>query len=345
MTRRPNRPATRPAVRPATRLTTGLAAASLAAMALSGCGAGAALVGVTDAPVENTADAPLSAQAAEAIAGRVLADAARARTATGATARQLRARALAGAALTISSADSRLARAGATATEPVTRPADPRVLAVSRGNAWPRVILVQSTREDGAAVLNLLVSARASAPFKLAASAPMQPGSSIASLHALDQGSPLKADGTGLAIAPADLLQEYAASLAHPGPRPAPHVEQGDRFTTAVRAGAAAQGKAVARLAAFTQTHTPRPRDTVVIGLRDGGAVVFGLLERVDTVALKPTGKSLTPPPDLQKLLGRKTLAKRAELRTYETVVFTVPAAGRARLVAVDETLVAAEGE
>ena len=65
----------------------------------------------------------------------------------------------------------------------------------------------------------------------------------------------------------------------------------------------------------------------------------------LDTVALKPSGKSLTPSADFQRLLGKKTLTKRAEMRTYETVVFTVPPKGKATLVAVDETLVSAKGE
>jgi len=72
---------------------------------------------------------------------------------------------------------------------------------------------------------------------------------------------------------------------------------------------------------------------------------VFGLVERIDTITLKPTGKSLTPNADFQKLLGKKSLSKQAQMRTFETVVFTVPKSGKASLVAVDETLVSAKGE
>jgi hypothetical protein len=83
----------------------------------------------------------------------------------------------------------------------------------------------------------------------------------------------------------------------------------------------------------------------MAIALKDGGAVVFGLMERVDTITLKPSGKSLTPNADFQRLIGRKTLTERAEMRTFETVVFTVPKEGKASLVAVDEALVSAKGE
>jgi hypothetical protein len=284
-------------------------------------------------------------EAAATIAARVLADAARARVATGAEAKALRAKALTGPALTISSADSRLARAGSASPDPVTKPTAPKVLGISRGTAFPRVMLVQSTREDGAAVLNLLVADEASAPFKLAASAPMQPGSSVAALDPLDSGSPLNRDGKGLAVAPGALLTEYAASLAYPKPTAAPHVQSGDRFADSVRANARTQASSLKKLATLTQKHSAQPKTAVTISLKDGGAVVFGLMERVDTITLRPSGKSLTPNPDFQRLLGKKALTKRAEMRTYETVVFTVPPKGRATLVAVDETLVSAKGE
>ena len=328
------------------RAVTGVAAVALASALLGGCGVGDALIGVKEAPREVGDTAPVSAESAESIAARVLADAARAREASGAEAKSLRAKALTGAALTVSNADSRLAKAGSTATEPVIKPEAPKVLGISRGNSWPRVMLVQSSREDGRTALNLLVSESATEPFKLASSAPMQPGSSVAALDSLDQGSPLNPSGKGLAVAPKALMQEYAASLAYPGPKTAQHVEQADVFAKAVRANASAQAKSLSKLASLKQKHVPQPESTVAISLKDGGAVVFGLIERTDTITLKPNGKSLTPNADFQKLLGKKTLTERAQMRTFETVVFTVPPkSGRATLVAVDETLVSAKGE
>jgi hypothetical protein len=324
----------------------GLTAVALASLVLAGCGVGDALVGVQEAPREVGGTAPVGAESAEAIATRVLTDAAHAREASGAQAKALRAKALTGAALTVSGADSRLARAGSTATEPVTKPEAPKVLGISRGNAWPRVMLVQSSREDGRTALNLLVSESATEPFKLASSAPMQPGTSVAALDSLDQGSPLNPSGKGLAITPKALLAEYAASLGHPKAAAAPHVNASDVFAQSVRANARSQAKSFSKLASLTQKHVPQPENTVAISLKDGGAVVFGLMERTDTIVLKPSGKSLTPSTDFQKLIGKKALTKRAQLRTYETVVFTVPPkSGTASLVAVDETLVSAKGE
>lgn len=338
--RRPTTP------RAARRALAGVGALTLSSAVLAGCGLGDALVGVQDAPREVGDTAPVSAESAEGIATRVLTDATRAREATGAEAKQLRAKALTGAALTVSNADSRLARAGSTSTEPVTKPEAPKVLGISRGNSWPRVMLVQSSREDGKTALNLLVSESATEPFKLASSAPMQPGTSVAALDSLDQGSPLNTAGKGLALAPKALLEEYAASLDFPKPATAEHVNQNDAFARAVRANAKTQASSLSKLASLTQKHAAQPESTVAISLKDGGALVFGLMERTDTITLKPSGKSLTPNADFQKLLGKKTLTKRAQMRTFETVVFTVPAkTGKANLVAVDETLVSAKGE
>jgi hypothetical protein len=46
----------------------------------------------------------------------------------------------------------------------------------------------------------------------------------------------------------------------------------------------------------------------------------------------------------VQKLVRRKTLTRSAQLRTYESLAFTVPAEGRASVVAVDEVLASARG-
>ena len=86
------------------------------------------------------------------------------------------------------------------------------------------------------------------------------------------------------------------------------------------------------------------PDSTVAIELRGGGALVFGLLERTDTITLGKGGKSLTPSIDFQRLVRKKVLTKSAVLKTYETVVFTVPAEGKATVVAVDEVLFSAMG-
>ena len=326
------------------RSTTQLAAVAALSLALAGCGVGTGLVGVHDAPAQVTTTAPISPDTAQAIAARVLAKAAEAAAAKPADAQKLRTEALTGSALAVADAASRLESGAAAAPTPLTRTEPPKVLAVSRGTAWPRLILVQTATADGGAVLNLLVSPDARTPFRLSVAAPMQPGASVAALDSLNAGSPVVTTGSTLPVQPAALMTEYAASLAYPKPTAAKDIDPADPFSAAVRAHAAEQAKAFGKLASLKQVHTVEPQSTVAIALRGGGALVFGLVERTDTITLGKGGKSLTPSTDFQRLVGKKTLTKSATLRTYETVVFTVPAEGKASVVAADEVLFSAKG-
>lgn len=314
------------------------------ALALSGCGVSTGLVGVHDAPTQVTTTAPISAETAEAVATRVLAKADEAAAAKPADAQKLRTEALTGSALAVANAASRLETGAAAAPAPLTRTEPPKVLAVSRGTSWPRLILVQTATAEGGAVLNLLVSPDARTPFRLSASAPMQPGASVAALDPLGAGSPVVTTDSRLPVQPADLLKGYAASLAYPKPVPAKDVDSADPFAAAIRGHAAEQARTFGTLAALKQVHAVEPDSTVAIALRGGGALVFGLLERTDTITLGKGGKSLTPSADFQRLVRKKVLTKSAVLKTYETVVFTVPAEGKATVVAVDEVLFSAQG-
>jgi hypothetical protein len=314
-----------------------------AALGLAGCGAGTALAGVHDAPAQVTNQAPISPESAQRILERVVMKVDEADQAKPEVAKDLRAEAFTGAALAVAKASDQLGES-AVAPSPVSRAKEPKVLAVSRGTAWPRLIVAQTTTGDGGSVLNLLVSPDARTPFRLSASATMHPGASVSALDALTKGSPVVTDGADLVKAPKDLLAEYAASLAFPKPPKADDVDGSDQFTVGVKANAAAQAKSFGKLATLTQKHEVRPEQTIAIQLRGGGALVFALLERTDTITLKKGGKSLTPSAEFQRLVGKKTLKKNAELKSYETVVLTVPEEGKAAVVAADEVLFSAKG-
>lgn len=325
------------------RSTTPLVVAALV-LTVGGCADAGALVGVHEAPGQVTTAAPIAAANATEIATRVLTMADKAKAAKPEEAKAMRAEALTGAALAVATAADRLDADVRTSTvAPVTRTSPPKVLAVSRGSDWPRIILAQTTGEEGSAVLNLLSSPDARTPFRLEASVRMHPGATVAALDPLPDGSPLT-DGFTLPIKPVDLMKQYAASLAYPKPVTAKDVDATDPFATAVRANAVAQAKAFGKLATLTQTHVVDPDRTVTIGLRGGGALVFALMERTDTITLSAGGKSLTPSADFQRLVRKKVLTKNAELKSYETVVLTLPAEGRAKVVGVDEVLFSAKG-
>lgn len=323
---------------------TKIGAALAVTLSLSTAGGCASALGLHDAPRVARTTAALSPQQADLIATRVLTAAAAARNATASTAKALRAASMTGSALTAARAADELGVTSAATPNPVTVPPQPRVLAISRGDAWPRLILVQTTDSTGASVLNLLSSPDVRTPFKLTASATMHAGATVPALDPLTAGSPLVTGRGTLPVAPNDLVAEYAASLAYPKPRQAVHVSTGDPFSAGVQANAASQAQAFGALASLTRTHRPEPTQTVSIALKGGGALVFALLERTDDITLKPGGKSLTPSPEFQKLVRKKTLTQSAQLETYETVVFTIPAQGQATVVAADETLVSAKG-
>ena len=124
----------------------------------------------------------------------------------------------------------------------------------------------------------------------------------------------------------------------------APAVEADDQFSMSVRANAAAQAKSFGKLATLTQRHRVLPDNTIAIALKGGGVLVFGLMERTDTIKLAKGGKSLTPSAEFQRLVKKKSLSKSAQLKSYETVVFTVPASGPAVVVGADEVLFSAKG-
>lgn len=314
-----------------------------AAVGLAGCGAGTALAGVHDAPVQVTNQAPISPESAQQVVERVITKADEAGQAGPGKAKELQGEALTGAALAVARAADQLGDSAA-APNPVSRPEAPKVLAVSRGTGWPRLIVAQTTAGDGGSVLNLLVSPDARTPYRLSASATMHPGASVAAFDSLTKGSPVVTDGAGLVKAPGDLLAEYAASLAFPKPAKAADVDGSDQFTVGVKSNATAQARSFGKLATLTQQHEVQPDHTIAIRLRGGGALVFALLERTDTITLKKGGKSLTPSAEFQRLVRKKTLTKNAELRSYETVVLTVPEQGKAAVVAADEVLFSAKG-
>ncbi|WP_270886618.1 hypothetical protein [Pedococcus sp. 5OH_020] len=311
------------------------------ALGVTACGS---VAGVHEAPSQVTTVAPLGGLKAQEITARVLAEAESAAVAPPGQAAVIRRRALTGPALAVAEAAARLGPNPGSPGAPIRKSEPPKVLAVSRGTGWPRVILARTTGADGATRLNLLSSPDARTAFRLAFAATMHPGATVPAIDPLPQGSPLVLDGAGLTVAPDALVRELAAGLAYPRPAATPHVLTTDPFSVAVRANAAAQAKAFGGLATLTRSHQPQAGASVALALHGGGAVVFALLQRTDSITLKPGGRSLTPNAQFQHLVGKRTLTRSAELKTYETVVLTLPPEGKASVVAVDEVLFSAKG-
>ncbi|MEP6629476.1 MAG: hypothetical protein ABJA89_03350 [Lapillicoccus sp.] len=330
--------------RPTTRLTAALGAVALAA-GLSGC---ASIAGVTDAPTATVGGA-LAASQAQALAAQVVQTAQKAAAAPGADGDALRDTVYTGDALVAAKADAKLAP---TLTQEqknalTLTAAAPTVLAVSSGEAYPRVMVVQTTRAtSGLPVLSLLTTPDARTPFKIAVGAPMLPSSEVPAFDQLTQGAPvLGDDATGLATDPEKLLAAYAASLSFPAPAAAaadpPFGD--DAFAARLRQSAKAQNDALSGVGTFTQQHQAKD---VVGGLRlagGKGALVFAVMTRKDTL-LNRTQGTITPSPQFQALTGLTSIKAEAVQDSLELVLFVVPDSGRAQVVGAEEHLVSASG-
>ncbi|HET7659289.1 MAG TPA: hypothetical protein VFK66_02800 [Oryzihumus sp.] len=325
-----------------------ITAAAAVCLSLSGCGLGKAIAGVHEPPAPVTDIASVTPAQARGIVDRVFTAAGQSRSGSG-DVKNARAVAYSGNALTAAVADARLASVAPQVggNSPAIAPEQPRILALPRGEGFPRVIVVQTVPDKGGLpVLHLVTSPDARTPYRIAESATMLPGSSVRSFTSLASGSRLVTDGKGLAISPQSLLEDYAKGLSFPAAKVANPPYTDDRFATQVRAGAAQQASDVSKFASFTQKHTVQPGSVYAIAQSGGGALVFGVLERTDTFTVKKAGSSLTAPKQFTALVPGKTkLTTKATMRTLEMVVFAVPkGSGQATLVGATEHLVSASG-
>ena len=72
--------------------------------------------------------------------------------------------------------------------------------------------------------------------------------------------------------------------------------------------------------------------------------LVLGAIERVSDYAIKP-GQQMQPTPIFSALVpGRSVLVQQVRTQVSQFVVFTVPAQGKARLVAATEQVSGASG-
>ena len=317
------------------------------ATSITGCGPGDAVLGIHPAPKARADSAPLTVDQAKKILTRSFTAAYVAETTTGAVARTALRTAYTGEGLRGVSGRVRLASVQPTAASSLLLVPHPKLLAVSRGFGFPRFILAQTVAyEGGVPILHLLTSPDAATPYRISSSVEMVPPAQVKPFDPLSKGSPLATRGTGLAVAPAKLLSLYAAQMAFPAkavPKPPFAV---DSFSGQIRTAAAGVAKAVTTQAVFTQTHKVLPGTVYAVRQVSGDALVFGVIERTDSFAVKK-GQSINTGANKAFVLlaGKKKVAKAASLATLEFVVFAVPRSkGPATLVAAREQIVAGSG-
>lgn len=317
-------------------------------VSVSGCGAANAVLGVHAPPKANPSAVPLTPEQAKAILTRDFTAAQQGDTTADTTPRDVLRTAYTGEGLLAANARVKLAKVQPIgAVSPLLAPQEPRLLAVPRGFGYPRVLLAQTVASEGPLpILYLLTSPDAATPYRIGASATMLLSTSLKPFDSLTKGSPLVTDGTGLAVAPGALLGAYAAGMAFPAKAITNPPFAADIFSGQVRDKAASAAKAVAVQAAFSQTHKVVPGSVYAVRQADGDALVFGVIERTDSFAVKK-GQAVNTAGNKEFVLltGKKRVTKSATITRLEFVVFAVPrSSGRAKLVAASEQVVAGSG-
>ena len=317
-------------------------------VSLSGCGAANAVLGVHAPPKANPSAVPLTPDQAKVILTRDFTAAQQGDTKADTTPRDVLRTAYTGEGLLAANARVKLAKVQPTrAVSPLLAPQQPRLLAVPRGFGYPRVLIAQTVVSEGPLpILYLLTSPDASAPYRIQASATMLLSTSLKPFDSLAKGSPLVTDGKGLAVAPAALLGAYAAGMAFPAKASASPTFAADIFSGQVRAKAASVAKAVAAQATFSQTHKVLPGSVYAVRQAGGDALVFGVIERTDSFAVK-SGQAVNTAENKEFVLltGKTRVTKTATITRLEFVVFAVPrSSGQATLVAASEQVVAGSG-
>jgi len=318
-------------------------------------GATHALLGIREAPKAKATSAPLTVDQAKRILARTFTAAYLGETTSGAAAQAQLRTAYTGEGLRGVSGRVKLASVQPAVSASLLLAPHPKLLAVSRGFGFPRFIIAQTVASDGGLpILHLLVSPDAATPYRISMSAEMVPPATVEPFDRLSSGSPLVTNGTGpqltngtgLTVAPATLLNLYAAQMAFPAKAISKAPFVADSFAVQVRAGAAGAAGAVASQATYTQVHAVVPSSVYAVRQASGDALVFGVLERTDSFAVNPGENVNTVANKAFVLLtGKKLVTKAASITTLEFVVFAVPrSTGQATLVAAREQIVAGSG-
>jgi hypothetical protein len=316
-------------------------------VSVPGWGATHALLGIHEAPGASATSTPLTVDQAKNILNRTFAASYLGETTTGSASEAALRTAYTDQGLRGADGRVKLASVQPLAqTSPLLAP-HPQLVAISRGFGYPRFIVAQTVTSDGGLpVLHLLVSPDVATPYRISMSVEMVPPATVKPFDVLGSGSPLATSGAGLVVAPASLLNLYAAKMAFPANASGKAPFGADSFSDQVRAGAAAASSAVASQATFTQTHKVVPSSVYAVRQADGGALVFGALVRTDAFAVK-AGQNVNTAGNKAFVLlsGKKLVTKAASITTLEFVIFAVPqSAGQATLVAAREQIVAGSG-
>lgn len=316
------------------------AVVAVGALTLTGCGIEERIVHLQPAPTENAeVGAPLRVEAAEQIAARVLSQAA------AAEGQEERAAIHVGPALRVADVRAEREVQAEEAVDVVTPPA-PAVLAMSRGQEWPRAILA-ATLDSATQTqhLHVLVSTGPTDQFKLYATAPMLPGASVPGLGELAEGTTFAAAAPDAPIEASAVVEEYAKGLAFPDPAETTVVAVDDPYAESLQRNATEQDEAFADLADLARSHAPIADSVLSFETVDGGRIIFAQMVRKAVITLTDEAKELKiEDQSLQDLSGKEVVTESFTSEHLENVLFVAPAEGPAGLIGAEEVLLRAEG-
>ena len=184
------------------------------------------------------------------------------------------------------------------------------------------------TEDENTRELAVLLSGSVLDPYRVDSRVRLLPGAGVPDTAASGEAV-LSATGTDgrLSVSPSDALRDYATLLQTGKSGGTTFAD--DPVVVSVRDNAKQQAAQVSKIASFRQTHAVTKDPVHVVATRDGGAVVIGALERVDTFTVKKGKGHLAPPAAYKALAGGVTkITKSALVTTVEVVALVIPPAG-----------------
>lgn len=319
--------------RPGRRLRALAGAGVLALGLVTGCSAPTGVLGLTTNVTPTVDRSPMTPEQAWSVVERALGQAA---VADGLRTTDATSTAFTGLALRTAASRYAVDKAVAPATTgtsgtTLTAPPAPTRVVRTASQTFERFILALST-PDGETTPQLAVLSAPDVftPYRVASRVQLLTGAEMPPTDLA--GAPvLPADAQpphgALVATPVQALTEYAR-LLQTGKAQGVSFDR-DSVVKSVRDNAALQAQQVSKIASFAQTHALGTDAVYAVRTKDGGALVIGDLERVDTFTVKKGQGHLAPPAAYKALAGGVTkITSKAVVRTAEVVALVIPPAG-----------------
>ncbi len=211
-----------------------------------------------------------------------------------------------------------------------TLPVTAQTVVVPATDEWPRVVMVvtEPPADLTAPLLLTLVQDSPRSQFRLFSWARLFPGTELPRTATPELGSPpvVPGDASGLAVAPSEVLVQYADLLGKGDESAFAAAFGPDLLRAGIEERRAAYVAAVGENGTLTETYQPGDSGPYALGTADGGAIVIGTIRTVTTMTFSDS--TVTFGPQTMALLGEDQVTSNLETTWLSTVAFEVPPAG-----------------